>query len=69
MNEVTTKKASLQRRGLVVFIILAVLTILEFLASTAMSSPNLILTLIALGKAYLIISYFMHLAQLWREEA
>jgi hypothetical protein len=34
-----------------------------------MNSPNLVLTLIALGKAYLIISYFMHLAQLWREEA
>ncbi len=68
MDEITTKKDSLQRRGLIIFIILVVLTILEFLASTGMSNPNLVLTVIALAKAYLIVTYFMHIVQVWGKE-
>jgi len=58
-----------QKRGLIVIIVLAVLTAIEFGVSVGLPSPNLWLTVIALVKAGLIIHYFMRLSQLWRKEA
>lgn len=50
-----------------IFIILAILTGVEFVVSTALNSPAL-LFIIALAKAGIIVNYFMHVYRLWREE-
>lgn len=58
-----------QKRGLIVIIVLAVLTAIEFGVAVGLPNPNLVLTVVALIKAGLIIHYFMRLSQLWRKEA
>lgn len=66
-----TQEAGL-RRGWLVFAVLAVLTAVEFVISSAMDNPLPLLAIVALAKAGLIIWYFMHLGDmkvLWREEA
>lgn len=57
-------------RGLVVIVVLAVLTAVEFAVPAVLErAPALpILVFLALVKAGLIVHYFMHLAQLWRQE-
>ena len=56
--------------GLVVIMVLAVLTIIEFVVPVVLErGPALpILVALTLVKAGLIVHYFMHLAQLWRRE-
>ena len=61
------KKAAAFRQGLMVLVALAVLTALEYWVSVASGSP-VFLFIIALGKAGLILNYFMHMASLWSEE-
>lgn len=58
------------QRGLVVIVVLAVLTVVEFVVPAVLErEPALpILVFLALVKAGLIVHYFMHLAQLWRRE-
>jgi caa(3)-type oxidase subunit IV len=58
-----------QKRGLIVIIVLAVLTAIEFGLSVGLPNPNLLLAVIALVKAGLIVHYFMHITQLRRKEA
>ena len=65
----STDQVTDQRRGLYVFIALAVLTAVEFGVSTALANALFPLLLIAFVKAGLIVYYFMHLMQLWRQEA
>ena len=61
------KKRAAYRTGIVVFLILAVLTAVEFyLASISGAVAGLFI--IALVKAALIIRYFMHVNRLWAEE-
>jgi hypothetical protein len=50
------------------FLVLAVLTALEYWVSISFNSGVLLL-IIALVKAALIIQNFMHIARLWREES
>ena len=49
--------------------ILAVLTIVEFIIAVNFENNIGILTVFALGKAVLIVFYFMHMYRLWRTEA
>ena len=67
MNKTSNKKARM-RVGWVTFAALAVLTIVEFVVSVYLkpSTPYLIVT--SLIKAWLIISYFMHVNQIWQRE-
>jgi len=67
MNKTSEKKARM-RVGWNIIITLAVLTIVEFVISVYLkpSTPYLIVT--ALVKAWLIVSYFMHITQVWRRE-
>lgn len=65
MNEA---KAAAYRRGMFVFIALAILTIIEYFVGVALNSAVL-LFILALLKAALIVQYFMHIYRLWREEA
>ncbi len=54
-------------RGVVVFIILAVLTAIEF-GLARLEAATLFLVLIALAKAGLVLWYFMHLARVFKSE-
>lgn len=60
-----------QKRGLNVFLILAVLTVGEFFIAISMDNIVLLvalLTVVALGKCWAIAVYFMHISRLWRGE-
>ena len=61
------RKAADFRQIYLVFLGLAVLTIIEFAVSIATGSAVLLM-LIALAKSALIVHFFMHLYRLWREE-
>lgn len=61
------RKAADFRQIYIVFAVLAVLTVVEFVVSTTIGSTVLLL-LIALGKSALIVQFFMHIYRLWREE-
>lgn len=56
------------RRNIVVFIALAVLTLIEFMVAINLENPAVPLVLISLVKAGLIVQFFMHIYRLWREE-
>ncbi len=61
--------SSALRRGLLVLIVLGVLTAVEYVIPIALDSGSMpFLVVIGLAKAALIVYYFMHVAQLWREE-
>ncbi len=51
--------------GWVVFIGLAILTIVEFFLAISIDKNVPILVVFAIAKAGLIVHYFMHLARLW----
>lgn len=61
------KKAAALQRGVVILVILAVLTIVEYLLAT-MTSLTFLLILIALLKAAIVIQYFMHLPRVFAED-
>lgn len=62
------KKTEAYQRIFMVFIVLAILTGVEYLVSQYLDSMILLL-LIAFVKAGLIVNYFMHVYRLWREES
>ena len=61
-------KAKAYRRGTLTFLILLILTAVEFYVGVALNSTALLLIL-ALLKAALIVYIFMHIYRLWREES
>ena len=61
-------KAKAYRRGTITFLILLLLTAVEFYIGVAMNSTALLL-IMALLKAALIVYIFMHVYRLWREES
>ena len=56
------------RTGWIVFLVLAVLTAVEFLVAVTVTTNLPALLVMALMKAGLIMYYFMHLLRVWREE-
>ncbi len=60
-------KVDLYRVGVIVFVALAVLTIIEFYA--AEWNSVVLLFLMALAKGALIVHYYMNISRLWREES
>lgn len=62
------KKANVYRLGAIVFIVLLLLTAVEFFVGVTLSSIAL-LFIISLLKAALIVYFFMHIYRLWREES
>lgn len=50
-----------------IFIVLAVLTILEAVVAAAVDSA-ILLMIIAFAKAALVVNFFMHIYRLWRED-
>jgi caa(3)-type oxidase subunit IV len=65
---VEDRKSAEYRRIFMVFVALAVLTIVEYVVGLAFPSPAILLIL-ALTKTVLIVNFFMHVYRLWREEA
>jgi len=67
------KKAAAFMRGLMVFIVLVILTGVEFWLSVyaplGIRGSLVFLSIIALAKAGLIAKFFMHISSLWSEEA
>ena len=61
-------KAKAYRRGTITFLILLLLTAVEFYVGVKLNSTALLL-IIALLKAALIVYIFMHVYRLWREES
>lgn len=64
----TTEKVFRTRLGWIVFIALAVLTIVEFLVGAFVRPATPYLVATAIVKAGLIVHYFMHVPQLWRRD-
>lgn len=64
-------ESTAQSIGLWMIAALAVLTAVEFIAFVALDATApliLLLVPIALAKAWLIVTYFMHVSRLWRTE-
>jgi heme/copper-type cytochrome/quinol oxidase subunit 4 len=71
MSEQVTGEAPAQRRGLIVFIALAVLTAIEYVVAVSLDSTSLLIALLAVAagaKCWAITVYFMHISRLWRGE-
>jgi cytochrome c oxidase subunit IV len=62
-----TKDAAF-RLGWIIFIALAVLTLVEYVVGI-WNGSFVLLSLLALAKAGLIVYFFMHVYRLWREES
>lgn len=65
------REAIAQRRGLTVFIALAVLTVVEYIVAVSLDAVPLLVTLLAIAaaaKCWAITMYFMHIYRLWRGE-
>ena len=61
-------EASRLKTGWVVGGILAVLTIIEYVIAVEMPKGNLVpLAVIAVIKGWLIVQYFMHIQDLWKQ--
>lgn len=56
------------RIGIYAFIVLAILTIIEYIIAVSMTGTVLYLSIIALAKAGVIAYYFMHISQLRHPE-
>lgn len=64
-------EAADQRRGVIIFTALAVLTAVEYVIAVSLSSAWILATLLviaATAKAWAIAVYFMHITRLWRGE-
>lgn len=57
------------RTGWMVFVALAVLTIIEYVVAVSLDANVPVVAVIALAKAGFIVYYFMHVARAWRGEA
>ncbi len=69
--EPAPSEATDQRRGFTVIVLLAVLTAIEYAIAVELDVVPVLVTLlaaIAVVKAGLIVSYFMHLAKAWHGE-
>jgi hypothetical protein len=61
------KRAAAYRLSTTVFIVLAVLTVLEYYAGLYFPS-TIVLLLLALFKGIAVVNYFMHISRLWSQE-
>ena len=66
MDKPQAKAAGL-RRGVVILVILAAMTIVEYILATT-TSLTFLLVLIALVKAAIVLQYFMHLPRAFAQD-
>jgi len=67
MNNENESKSQELTRGVYVFVVLAILTAIEYYLGTH-ATPAFFMWIIALIKAGLVIWFFMHLKRLFKEE-
>jgi hypothetical protein len=60
--------AGAQRRNILIFAILVLLSIGELIVATTLEGSIVPLMLLIVVKAALIVQYFMHVYRLWRQE-
>jgi caa(3)-type oxidase subunit IV len=65
---VEEKKKAENRRNIIIFVVLAILTLAEFWLALNLDNATVPLLLVALVKAALIVQFFMHIYRLRREE-
>jgi heme/copper-type cytochrome/quinol oxidase subunit 4 len=65
--ENTGNKMNPLKRGVIIFAILSVLTVIEYFLGVY-ESPSILLWIIALVKAGLVLWYFMHLPRVFNPE-
>ncbi len=63
----TKRKSALYREGIIVAIVLAVVTVIEYYVALNLNSFA-IMMILALLKAILVVNYFMHIRSLWSED-
>lgn len=68
-GHVSENKAKAYRLGFITFVVLMVLTIVEYFIGIAPNASIVLLFIVALVKAALIVQVFMHISRLWREES
>ena len=61
------KRAAAYRASVIVALVLAVLTVIEYFAAIYLHS-TVVLFLLAIFKAVAVLNYFMHVSRLWRQE-
>lgn len=61
------KRSAAYRTSVMVGVVLAILTIIEYFAALYFPS-TVVLFLLALFKAVAVLNYFMHVSRLWRQE-
>jgi heme/copper-type cytochrome/quinol oxidase subunit 4 len=66
-NKQSETKSQELRRGVVIFIALAVLTGLEYILAIS-GSPTILLWVLLLAKAGLVLYYFMHISRAFSDE-
>ena len=65
----TKRKTAIYREGIIVAIVLAILTIIEYYAAiTPPFDSFAVLMILALLKAILVVNYFMHIRSVWSED-
>jgi cytochrome c oxidase subunit 4 len=62
------KKKAEYRQNFFVFLVLVLLTLIEFFIAINLDDPAILLLIIALVKAGIIVQFFMHIYRLWRPE-
>ena len=63
----TKRKSAIYREGIIVAIILAIVTVIEYYVALNLNSFA-IMMILALLKAILVVNYFMHIRSLWSED-
>ena len=63
----TKRKSALYREGIIVAIVLAVVTVIEYYVALNLNSFA-IMMILAVLKAILVVNYFMHIRSLWSED-
>ncbi len=67
MSEKNQNKGAAYRQSVIVAIVLAILTVIEYFVAIELHSA-ILLMLIALFKAVIVIRYYMHVQRLWQPE-
>lgn len=67
-EEKQEKKESVYSIGIIIFFLLSILTLLEYVVAVYIENAIILLFVIAFLKAALILQVFMHISSLWSEE-
>mgnify|MGYP005837822693 CR=1 FL=1 len=67
ISQSSVRKAAAVRKGVIIAVVLAVLTLIEFVVGLVFPNPLILLTLAVL-KAVIVIQFFMHVSRVFARE-